>query len=115
LLRAEEELRRQVEAVAETRRRLPLGGPVPEDYAFEEGAPDLDDASPPRAVRLSQLFAPGKDSLVLYNFMFGPEMDHACPMCSSFLDGLNGNARHIQQRINLAVTAMGSIARACSW
>src|SRR5450631_2602672 len=105
LLRAEEELRRQAESVAEARRRLPLGGPVLEDYVFEEGAPALEDDSPPRAVRLSQLFAPGKDTLVIYSFMFGPKMDHACPMCSSFLDGLNGNARHIQQRINLAVVA----------
>jgi len=111
LLRAEEELRRQAESVAEARRRLPLGGPVLEDYVFEEGAPALEDDSPPRAVRLSQLFAPGKDTLVIYSFMFGPKMDHACPMCSSFLDGLNGNARHIQQRINLAVVAKSPIER----
>ena len=32
LLRAELELRAAGEAVAEQRRRLPLGGPVPEDY-----------------------------------------------------------------------------------
>jgi predicted dithiol-disulfide oxidoreductase (DUF899 family) len=111
LLRAEEELRRQVEAVAALRRRLPVGGPVPEDYVFEEGEPNLDDRSPSRPVRLSELFAPGKDSLVLYNFMFSPEMEHACPMCSSFLDGLNGNARHIGQRVNLAVVAKSPVER----
>ena len=111
LLRAEEELRRQVEAVAALRRRLPVGGPVPEDYVFEEGAPSLDDQSPPHSVRLSELFAPGKDSLVVYNFMFSPEMEHACPMCSSFLDGLNGNARHLGQRVNLAVVAKSPVER----
>ncbi len=111
LLHAEQALRRQVEAVAAARRRLPLGGPVPEDYVFEEGAGDIDDVSPPRRVRLSELFAPGKDALVLYSFMFSSDMDHACPMCSSFLDGLNGNARHIAERVNLAVVAKSPIAR----
>jgi predicted dithiol-disulfide oxidoreductase (DUF899 family) len=111
LLQAEQALRRQVEAVAAARRRLPLGGPVPEDYLFEEGARNLDHPSPPRTVRLSALFAPGKNSLILYNFMFSPEMDHACPMCTCFLDGLDGNARHIEQRVNLAVVAKSPIER----
>lgn len=111
LLHAEQELRRHVERVAATRRQLPLGGEVPEDYVFEEGARSLDDTSPPNTVRLSELFAPGKNSLVLYSFMFSSQMDHACPMCSSFLDGLNGNARHIEQRINLAVVAKSPIDR----
>ncbi len=111
LLGAEQELRRQVEAVAALRRRLPVGGPVPEDYVFQEGTPSLDDQSPPHSVRLSELFAPGKDSLVLYSFMFGPEMEHACPMCSSFLDALNGNARHIGQRANLVIVAKSPIER----
>jgi predicted dithiol-disulfide oxidoreductase (DUF899 family) len=45
LLEAELALRRQLEAVAALRRRLPLGGEVHEDYAFEEGARDLDNDS----------------------------------------------------------------------
>jgi predicted dithiol-disulfide oxidoreductase (DUF899 family) len=111
LLRAEQELRRHVEAVAAARRKLPLGGVVPEDYVFEEGPRSLDDSSPPHSVRLSELFAPGKDSLVLYNFMFSPKMEHACPMCSALLDGLNGNARHMEERLNLAVVAKSPIDR----
>jgi predicted dithiol-disulfide oxidoreductase (DUF899 family) len=111
LLRAEQDLRRQVEAVAAARRRLPVGGPVPEDYTFEESGRSLDDQAAARSVRLSELFAPGKDSLVLYNFMFSPEMDHACPMCTCFLDGLDGNARHIEQSVNLAVVAKSPIER----
>ncbi|MGO9767006.1 MAG: DUF899 family protein [Myxococcaceae bacterium] len=109
LLKAERELRSHVEKVAAVRRQLPLGGAVPEDYAFEEAAQDV--RSPLRSVRLSELFAPGLDSLVVYSFMFGPEMEHACPMCSSFLDGLDGNARHIAQRVNLAVVAKSPITR----
>jgi predicted dithiol-disulfide oxidoreductase (DUF899 family) len=111
LLRAEVELRRHVEAVAAARRKLPLGGVVPEDYVFEEGGRKLDDMSPPHAVRLSELFAPGKDSLVVYSFMFSSEMERACRMCSAFLDALNGNARHIEERANLAVVAKSPIER----
>src|SRR3954466_13648293 len=66
LLEREIELRREMEAVAIARRALPPGGPVPEDYAFEAAGPD---GSPTR-VLLSELFAPGNDSLVIYNFMF---------------------------------------------
>ena len=111
LLQAEQELRRQVEAVAAARRGLPLGGPVPEDYVFEEGARDFNDRRPARPVRLSELFAPGKETLVLYNFMFSKEMEHACPMCSSFLDALDGNARQLEQRVNVAVVAKSPIER----
>src|SRR5437764_12827410 len=66
LLEQEIELRRATEAVAVSRRALPPGGPIPEDYAFH-GA-DADGA--PRNVKLSELFEPGKHSLVIYNFMF---------------------------------------------
>jgi len=102
LLTAERDLRRQVEQVAELRRKLPLGGEVPEDYVFEEGA---------GAVKLSELFEPGLDTLALYSFMYGPEMKQACPMCTSFLDSLNGAAPHAGQRINLAVVAKSPIGR----
>jgi predicted dithiol-disulfide oxidoreductase (DUF899 family) len=111
LLRAEQELRRHTEAVAATRRKLPLGGVIPQDYVFEEGARDLQDTSPPRPVRFSELFAKGKDSLVLYNFMFSADMEQACKMCSTFLDGLDGNAHHIEQRLNLAIVARAPIER----
>jgi predicted dithiol-disulfide oxidoreductase (DUF899 family) len=106
LLKAERDLRGQVERVAAMRRKLPMGGAVPEDYAFEEAA-----TAGARIVRLSELFAPGKDTLVLYGFMYGPAMEKACPMCTSFLDGLNGNAMHIARRVNLAVVAKSPIAR----
>src|SRR5262245_66399808 len=66
LLEREIELRRAMEAVAVARRALPPGGAVPEDYVFAASAPD----GTPIQVRLSELFALGKDSLVIYNFMF---------------------------------------------
>jgi predicted dithiol-disulfide oxidoreductase (DUF899 family) len=101
LLDAERDLRRRIEAVAELRRRLPLGGEVKEDYAFETASPDV----APSAVPLSGLFASGQSTLLLYSFMYGPAMKQACPMCTSFLDGLEGNALHVRQRVSLAVVA----------
>lgn len=107
LTEAELELKRQVDRTAALRRELPLGGTLKEDYVFEE----LDKRGRVRKVRLSELFENGKDSLFLYSFMYGPKMKDACPMCSSFLDGLNGNTPHITQRINLAVIARSPIKR----
>ena len=107
LLDAELALRRQAEALAAQRRELPLGGEVPVDYSFEE--------SPGKSVRLSELFAPGKDTLFLYSFMFLPTdsdpLGRPCPSCTSILDSLDGAALHITQRINLAVAAKAPIAK----
>ena len=66
LLEQEIEQRRAMEAVAHARRRLPPGGVVPQDYVFQGAGPD----GAPTEVRLSELFDSGKDSLVIYNFMF---------------------------------------------
>ncbi len=103
LLEAEMALRRQVEEVAALRRRLPLGGVVKEDYEFDEVGGG--------AVRLSQLFADGKDTLLLYSFMYGPEMKAPCVMCTSMLDALDGEAPHVVQRVNLAVAAKSPAER----
>lgn len=111
LLRAELELQKLVEKVAAKRRKLPLGGELKEDYVFEEGAADLADTTTVRQVRLSELFLPEHDTLLLYSFMFGPDMKQPCPMCTSFLDGINGQARHVTQRVSLAVAAKSPISR----
>lgn len=111
LLEAEVALRRNIEEVAALRRKLPLGGEVPEDYVFEEGAADINDTKTERKTRLSELFNPGKDTLVLYSYMFGPNMPAPCVSCTSILDGLNGSAPHIRQRVNFAVVARSPLAR----
>ncbi len=101
LLRAEMDLRTHVERVAALRRKLPLGGEVREDYVFE---------GTDGPVKLSELF--GKhDTLVLYNFMYGPRMKEACPMCTSMLDSLDGAAEHLGQNVGLAVIAKSPIER----
>jgi predicted dithiol-disulfide oxidoreductase (DUF899 family) len=106
LLRAEIDLRRKTESVAALRRKLPVGGAVPEDYEFEEFGDSI-----ARRVKLSELFAPGKDTLVVYSFMYSPNMAHACPACPSILDSLDGAAPHLTQRVTLAVVAKSPIAR----
>src|ERR1039458_2580462 len=111
LLRAEMELRNHIEQVAAMRRKLPLGGVVPQDYEFEEGAPDPADTRSVRRVKLSELFRSGKGSLVVYSFMYGPNMAKACPMCTCMLDSLDATPPHAAQRINLVVVAKSPIAR----
>jgi predicted dithiol-disulfide oxidoreductase (DUF899 family) len=101
LLKSELALRGAIEKVASARRKLPRGGKVTEDYAFDSQA---------GKVRLSELFERG-DTLVAYSFMYGPKMANACPMCTAFLDGLDGNAQHIAQRTNLVVIAKSPIER----
>ena len=66
LLRREKELRREMEAVAADIRALPPGGAVPQDYEFYH----IDASGAPAKVRLSELFRPGTNALILYNYMF---------------------------------------------
>ncbi|MGH8630287.1 MAG: DUF899 family protein [Burkholderiales bacterium] len=101
LLEAEIALRKQMEAVAAQRRRLPPGGEAPEDYSFH---------GVHGSVRLSDLFEKG-NTLVAYSFMYGPQMKHACPSCTSILDSLDGAAQHLAQVANLVVIAKSPIGR----
>jgi predicted dithiol-disulfide oxidoreductase (DUF899 family) len=116
LLEAEAELQRLNEQVAAQRRALPAGGLVREDYVFESA----EDGS---KVRFSELFAPGKNSLVIYHMMFPrwsedpragasegktaelPLVEQPCPSCTSVVDGLEGAAFHLAERTNLIVIA----------
>jgi predicted dithiol-disulfide oxidoreductase (DUF899 family) len=111
LLEEEMELRRHIERVAARRRALPAGGEILEDYVFETAG----DGGKPKSVRLSQLFAPGKDTLAIYSFMYGPERERPCPGCTHFLDELDGAARHINQRVNFVVVAKSPLPRILSF
>lgn len=125
LLDLELELRRATETVAAARRRLPAGGIVPQDYVFRGvGADGL-----PMDVWLSQLFRPGKDSLVVYSMMFPrdpgdtrpaadvgetahlPLAESPCPSCTAIVDQLDGAAGHVTQRVNLVVVAKAPLNR----
>ena len=107
LLRSEVALREMTEAVARERRALPLGGRVPENYVFEEMAPD----GATRSVKMSELFQPGQETLIVYNYMYGPKMAKPCVMCTAIVDGLNSNAPHVTQRVNLVAVAKSPIER----
>jgi predicted dithiol-disulfide oxidoreductase (DUF899 family) len=119
LLEREIELRRATEAVAAERRRLPPGGVVPDDFVFEGVTPD----GVAGDVRLSELFGPGKSSLLIYSFMFprdpgddrpGPTEgetsrlplgDGPCPSCVALLDQLDGAVEHATQHVDFAIVA----------
>jgi predicted dithiol-disulfide oxidoreductase (DUF899 family) len=80
-------------------------------------------------VKFSELLAPGKDTLVVYSFMFprysgdprpGPAVGETaklplaetpCPSCTSILDSLDGAALHLAQVINLVVVAKSDPTR----
>lgn len=111
LLEAELALRQQVEDVAAMRRHLPLGGRIEKDYLFQE----LDESGAAGEVSLSSLFAPGKDSLILYNFMYGPDWAKPCPMCTALVDGFEGNSQYVRQRANIAVVAKAGIEKLSAW
>src|SRR3954451_20092561 len=109
LLEREAALRRLTEEEAAARRALPPGGLVPEDYVFEEAGPD----GAPRPRALSELFAPGHDSLAVYSFMFprSPGHDGPCPSCTQFLDSFDRVAHHAAQRVSVAVVATAPVER----
>jgi predicted dithiol-disulfide oxidoreductase (DUF899 family) len=125
LLEQEIELRRAMEAVAAARRELPPGGLVPHDYVFHGAGVDR----APIEVRLSELFAPDRQSLLIYSFMFPRDpSDHTpgpttgqtallplaegpCPTCAALIDQLEGAAHHVRQHVNLAVAAKTPLPR----
>ncbi|MEP7342319.1 MAG: DUF899 family protein [Acidobacteriota bacterium] len=102
---AEIESVRQREHVAELRRQLPQG-PIVQDYAFQEGPSNLSAGDTPiQTVRLSELFTGPDRSVVTYHFMYGKGQAKPCPMCTSFIDSLNGIAHHLAQNLDLAIVA----------
>jgi predicted dithiol-disulfide oxidoreductase (DUF899 family) len=78
---------------------------------------------------MSDLFAPGKDSLVIYSFMFprdpseespGPSggqtallplSEGPCPSCTALLDQLDGAVEHAGEHINFVVVAKAPLER----
>lgn len=124
LLRKEIQLRRAMEDVAVARRALPPGGLVPQDYVFDGLGPD----GKPARIKLSELFAPGKGSLILYNMMFPrhpkdmrdvaasggtaklARLDQPCPSCVALLDQFDGAVGHLEAAdFNFAVVAKTSL------
>jgi len=103
LLQAEVELREKIEAVAALRRSMPLGGEIPEDYVFLSRENER--------IKLSELFA-DHDTLLIYSYMFGSEMDEPCAMCTAILDGLESSLPSITDKCAFAAVISGSVKQA---
>jgi len=101
LLVEEIELRRHIERVAEQRRALPPGPEIAQGYTFQsENGP----------VSLAALFG-DKQTLVIYTYMFGPQRERPCPMCTSLLSAWDGEVPDIEQRVAFAIVARSPIER----
>jgi predicted dithiol-disulfide oxidoreductase (DUF899 family) len=105
LLAQEIELRRHIARVAAQRRDLPPGGEVKGDYQFEgeDGPADF-----------AGLFK-DKPTLVAYSYMFGPERERPCPMCTNLLGAWEGNAADLDQKVSLVVIARSPIEKLMAW
>lgn len=105
LLAEEIELRRHVTRVAAMRQALPPGPVIDKDYRFhdmngvEHGSKSLAD-----------LFG-DHDTLIAYFWMYGPERERPCPMCTNWLGSVNGNARDIKQRVALKIIGRAPVER----
>jgi predicted dithiol-disulfide oxidoreductase (DUF899 family) len=84
LLKAEKELTRRSDELAEQRQTLPWVR-IDKEYRFET---DSGMAS------LKDLFR-GRSQLMVYHFMFGPVYKAGCPSCSMIADGFEGFAVHL--------------------
>ncbi|WP_288252152.1 DUF899 family protein [uncultured Hydrogenophaga sp.] len=102
LLAEEIELRRHSTRVVAQRRALPPGPVIEKAYKFkEEHGFDAE---------LIDLFG-DKDTLVAYFWMYGPQRQRPCPMCTNLIGALNGNARDIRQRVAFKVLGRSPVGR----
>jgi len=102
LLAEEIEFRRHMTRLVEQRQALPPGPVIRKNYRFkdEQGS----------EVGLRDLFG-DKDTLVTYFWMYGPQRDRPCPMCTNLLGSVNGNAADIKQRVALKILGRSSVER----
>ncbi|HTN44642.1 MAG TPA: thioredoxin family protein [Nitrospiria bacterium] len=100
LLVKEKKFTRLREQLAQQRRKLPWVK-VEKDYVFD---------GPKGQESLSDLFD-GKNQLVVYHFMFGPEWGEGCSHCSFWADHYGGMGIHLQQRdVNFVVISRAPLA-----
>jgi predicted dithiol-disulfide oxidoreductase (DUF899 family) len=87
LLEREKELTRRSDEIARERQELPWV-PIEKEYRFEtdEGTKTL-----------AELFD-GRSQLLVYHFMFGPDYEAGCPVCSSSADTVDGAVPHLNAR-----------------
>ena len=110
LIKEERALLEHTKRVAALRRALPLGGRIPEDYRFTWA----DDARLNQSVTLSELFG-DKQTLLLYNFMYGPNWDSPCPSCTSLMDGFDRMAPQIGHDAAFVAIAKAPAEKINAW
>jgi len=87
LLESEKALTRLGDELARERSELPWV-PIEKEYRFETDA---------GTKTLAALFD-GRSQLLVYHFMFGPDYEAGCPVCSSSADTVNGALPHLHAR-----------------
>lgn len=102
LLAEEIEFRRHATRLVEQRRALPPGPVIAKDYRFKDAQAV--------EVGLADLFG-DKDTLVTYFWMYGPQRERPCPMCTNWLGAVNGNAADIQQQVALKILGRSPVER----
>lgn len=102
LLQEEIEFRRHMTRLVEQRQALPPGPVVEKDYRFLDA--DGNDLS------LKDLFGP-HDTLITYFWMYGPQRERPCPMCTNWLGSVDGNAADIKQRVGLKIIGRSPVER----
>jgi predicted dithiol-disulfide oxidoreductase (DUF899 family) len=102
LLQEEIEFRRHMTRLTEQRRSLPDGPVISKSYRFKD--------ENGKNVGLADLFGERK-TLVTYFWMFGPQRERPCPMCTNWLGAVNGNAADIKQRVALTVIGRSLVER----
>jgi len=98
-LKKEKEFTHLRDDLSRQRRELPWEK-IEKNYTFE---------GPNGKVSLADLFA-GRNQLIVYHFMFGPEWKEGCPSCSFIADQFDSIALHMAQRD----TTLVAISRAKS-
>jgi predicted dithiol-disulfide oxidoreductase (DUF899 family) len=101
LLSNEKQLTRLRDKLAAERRALPWVK-INKEYLFEasEGK-----------VTLADLFA-GRNQLVIYHFMFGPDWQEGCPSCSFVSDHVGGALPHLAARdVTMVMVSRAALAK----
>jgi len=110
LLKEEQALVDQVNALAAKRRTLPLGGELKEDYVFQWA----NDGKVGKRVKFSELFG-DKETLMLYSFMYGPHWDNPCLSCTSLMDGFDRSAYQVTRHAAFAGIAKAPPEKINAW
>lgn len=102
LLAEEIEFRRHQTRLAEQRRALPPGPVIDRNWRFRDRQG--------RELGLADLFG-DKDTLIAYFWMYGPERERPCPMCTNWIGSVDGNAADLKQRVAYTIVGRSPVDR----